>query len=168
MNILFRVFLIFTLIFSSCSQLRNINNSDSPESFYSKINKAVDGKTITIIATSGDSYEGTDLTVSFDSTKWVLESSDERMIYPTDQIHKIRIKDHLKGAVGGLTIGLIAGLGVAVTAIVVHLNSGESEAGDFAPAVYLLSGVSIGAFVGSGIGAAMGHKYEYIMNPLIE
>ena len=108
------------------------------------------------------------MTVSFDSTKWVLESSYERMIYPTDQIHKVRIKDHLKGAVGGLTIGLLAGLGVAVTAIVVHLNSGESEAGDIAPAVYLLWGVAIGGFAGSGLGAAMGHKDEYIMNPLKE
>jgi len=163
-----RVLLTFALIFSSCTQVRNIKKSREPESFYSKVTKAAYGKIATIITTSGESYEGIHLKVSSDSTKWVLESSDERVIYPTDQIHKVHIKDHFKGLVGGLTIGLLAGLGVALTAIVVHLNSGNSEAGDMSGLAYLLGGVTIGALVGSGLGVAMGHKDEYIINPTIE
>ena len=84
MNILFRVFLTFALIFSSCTQVRNIKNSKEPESFYSRINKMAYGKTVTITATSGELYEGMNLQVSSDSTKWILESSGERE-HPTDE-----------------------------------------------------------------------------------
>ena len=69
------------------------------------------GKTVTITATSGELYEGMNLQVSSDSTKWILESSGERVILPTNRIHMVRIKDHFKGSVGGFLIGIPAGLG---------------------------------------------------------
>ena len=105
-NIL-RVFLTFALIFSSCTQVRNIKNSQEPEAFYSKVTKAAYGKIATIITTGGESYEGIHLKVSSDSTKWVFESSRKRVIYPTDQIHKVRVKDHFKGFVGGFLLGWV-------------------------------------------------------------
>ena len=163
-----RVFLTFALIFSSCTQVRNIKNSREPESFYSKVTKAAYGKTVTITATSGESYEGTDVVVASDSTQWILESSGELMIYPTDLIHLVIIKDHFKGFVGGLTVGLLAGIAVAVGAIIVHLNTTEDEAGDMTGAAFLVGGVTLGVLVGSGIGAVIGHKDEYIFNPLKE
>ena len=110
----------------------------------------------------------TGLIISYDSTRWTLKSSGERMIFPTDQIQKVNIKDHFKGFVGGLTIGLLAGLVVSLPAIIVHLNSGDSEAGNMAPAVYLIYGITSGALIGSGVGAAIGHRDEYIITPLKE
>ena len=168
MKNVFRVFLTFALIFSSCSQVRNIKNSESPESFYSKVTKAAYGKTVTLITTNCESYEGTNVIVASDSTRWVLVSSGERAICSTDQIHMIYTKDHIKGAVGGLTIGLIAGIVVAVGAIIVHLNTTEDEAGDMSGIAFLVGGVTLGVLVGSGMGAVMGHKDEYIFNPLKE
>ena len=159
-----RVFLTFALIFSSCTQVRNIKNSQEPESFYAKVTKASYGKISTIVTTSGKSYEGIHLRVSSDSTKWILESSGERMIYPTDKIHKVRIKDHFKGAVGGFLFGIPAGLGALLIAGALDLDL--SDARDFTGLAYLISALTIGALIGAGIGAATGHKDEFIMNPL--
>ncbi len=161
-----RVLLTFALIFSSCTQVRNIKNSREPESFYSKVTKAAYGKTVTITSTSGESYEGIHLKVSSDSTRWVLESSGERVILPTNQIHVVRIKDHFKGSVGGFLIGIPAGLGALFIAWALELKLPETE--DTFAAAYILSALTISALVGAGIGAAMGHKDEYIMNPLKE
>ena len=164
-NIL-RIFLTFGLIISSCTQVRNIKNSQKPESFYAKVTKASLGKISTIITISGESYDGIHLRVSSDSTKWILKSSGERMIYPTDKIHKVRIRDHFKGAVGGFIIGIPAGF----VAMLIVGRSGIDlpDAGEFSGLVYLIYATTIGALVGAGIGAATGHKDEYIINPLEE
>jgi hypothetical protein len=161
-----RVFLTFALIFSSCTQVRNIKNSQEPEAYYTQVTKVSIGKISTIITTSGKSYEGIHLRVSSDSTKWVLESSGERMIYPTDKIHKVRIRDHFKGAVGGFIIGIPAGF----VAMLIVGRSGIDlpDAGEFSGLVYLIYATTIGALVGAGIGAITGHKDEYIINPLEE
>ena len=166
MQIVFRIFLTFVLIFSSCTQVRNIKNSQEPESFYSRINKVAYGKSVAITATCGESYESIHLSVSSDSTKWILESSGERMIYPTDKIHKVRIRDHFKGAVGGFIIGIPAGF---VTMLIVgRLGTDLPDVGESPGLKYLVSATTIGALVGAGVGAAMGHKDDYIMNPLEE
>ena len=161
-----RVLLIFALIFSSCTQVRNIKNSQDPESYYAKVTKASYGKISTIITTSGESYEGIHLRVSSDSTKWILESSGERMIYLTDKIHKVRIKDHFKGAVGGFLFGIPGGLGALLIAGVLGVEL--SDAGEFSGIAILIYVITIGALVGAGIGATMGHKDDYIINPLKE
>ncbi len=159
-----RVLLTSAIIFSSCSQVRNIKNSPSEESFYSKINKATDGKSVSIITTNGDIYEGTNVIVASDSTQWVQESSSETVIYPTDQIHKIRIKDRFKGAVGGLLFGIPAGLGALFIASKLDLDLPEGSS----QVDYLLSALLIGSLVGAGIGVAIGDKSDYIINPLKE
>jgi len=146
----------------------NLKNSESPESFYSKVNNAIAGKTTTITTISGESYEGIHVTVAHDSTKWFSESTRKREIYPTNQIHMVYTKDHIKGAVGGLTIGLIVGIAVAVGAIIVHLNTTEDEAGDMSGVAFLVGGTALGLLIGSGVGAIMGHKDEYIFNPMLK
>jgi hypothetical protein len=146
--------------------VRNIKNSQEPESFYTKVTTASYGKISTIITSSGESCEGIHLRVSSDSTKWILESSGERMIYPTDKIHKVRIKDHFKGAVGGFLIGIPAGL-VALfigSKLDIDLNPPEG----FNQVHALIIGLTVGALVGAGIGAVAAHKDEYIINSLKE
>ena len=162
-----RVLLTFAICISSCSQVRNIKNSKEPESFYSKVTKAVYGKTVTITTTNGDLYEGTDVIVAYDSTQWVLESSGERVIHPTDQIHKVRIKDHSKGMVGGFTTGLVIGVVAAVAVVYIVPESGGSQHGMGGEGAVLVLGTMIGSAVGAGVGAVRGHRDEYIMNPLI-
>jgi hypothetical protein len=163
-----RVILTFALIFSCCTQVRNIKNSQEPESFYSKVTKAANGKTVAIITISDESYEGTDLMVANDSTKWILVSSGERVIFPTNQIHKVRVKDPFKGLVGGFLFGIPAGLGALLIAGALELDLPDPDTGEFTGMVYLIYAITIGALVGGGIGAATGHKDEYIINPLEE
>ena len=161
-----RVLLTFAICISSCTQVRNIKNSQEPESYYAKVTKASYGKISTIITTSGESYEGTDVVVDSDSTKWVLESSGERLTYPTDKIHQVRIKDRFKGFVGGFLFGIPAGLGALLIAGALELDLDPPEG--FTQVHALIIGVTIGALVGGGIGAVRGHRDEYIMNSTIE
>ena len=161
MQIVLRLLLTFAICISSCTQVRNIKDAQEPESFYSKVNKAVKGKAVTIITTSGESYEGTDVVVASDSTQWVLESSGEQVVYPTDQIHMVRIKDHSKGMIGGCISGLV--LGLAAAAVVTFIMP-ESVDGLSA----IIMGPLIGISVGAGIGAVRGHRDEYIINTYIE
>jgi len=165
LNVL-RVLLTFALIFSSCTQVRNIKNSQEPEFYYPKVTKAAHGKTATIIATDGESYAGTDLIVTPDSTKWVVESSGEQMIYPTSQIHQVFVKDRFKGFVGGFLFGIPAGLGALFIGSRLDLDLNLPEG--FNQVHALIIGVTVGALVGAGIGTVVAHKDEYIFNPLEE
>ena len=168
MNIILRVFLIFAFIFLSCTQARNIKNYEEPEFFYSRVNKAVNGKIVAITTINKESFEGTDLIIANDSTKWILVSSGERTILPTNQIHKVRVKDHFKGLVGGFLLGIPAGLGALFIAGGLGIDLPDMNAGEFTGMAYLIISPTIGALVGAGIGSTIGHKDDYIINPMEE
>ena len=59
-------------------------------------------------------------------------------------------------------------MGALFIASKLELDLPDADAGAFTGIAYLIYGITIGALVGGGIGAAMGHKDDYIINPLKE
>lgn len=162
MHKILSVFLSLAILFSSCTQVRNIKNAESSESFYSRINKFVKEKTVTVITTDETEYEGKDLTVGHDSTCWVNQDSDERMRCPTDKIYMIRIEDHFKGFVGGVLISIpvVLILGIIGSMLNLHIDT----PGNLNQVEALTLILSAGALVGGTIGAISGHRDVFVIN----
>lgn len=160
-NIL-KILLIFALLFSSCTRIRSIRYEESPESFYSRINNTMKGKTVTVITINGNEFEGTHLTVAHDSIRWVDGENGEQTAFPTDQIQLVRIYNHVKGAIGGLGTGLAIGLGSAFIYMIVYAKTNHSSGDNYTGIALLFLGASLGV-IGGIWGGIAGHKDDYFI-----
>jgi hypothetical protein len=144
---------IMASVFSACSStIRLTSPLDA--------NRKVGGGPADLHLRSGLTYDGRQVHVSQDSTRFFNQSNDSLIQLPTRNIESIRVTHHGGGALEGLMFGGLGGCGVGILAGIGLASGGDEGMGR---GLLALGALTLGASCGLIIGAVKGHDYTFIM-----
>ena len=153
--------LVFFFIYSCTFTYKRLDSSDE-DKLYQKINSLGKRFSASVMLLNGNKYFTNNIIVNDDSTSLTISNTDDRIVVKTSDIHSIVFKDHFKGAIGGMTIGLMIGIPISITALTVDPPHGESQ---FAQGMlYLISGTVISSLLGIILGGIKSEKNIFIIN----
>jgi hypothetical protein len=156
--------LLFCVISFCCTSTFRRPEIDQSELFLKKVNAYGDLFEATVTLTSGYSFKAQNLNVQMDSTSYELSESNQFSKISTADIQSIEFRSATTGAIGGLTIGLLCGVGIAISAIYLSADENSGDA-NFGPMFALIYGTLIGSLSGAIIGAIIEDRKVFIINP---
>jgi hypothetical protein len=151
MKISFCLFFI-SLFVSGCSSTVELSSAVDA-------NREIGEGAATVSLKSGQEYEGREVRVSTDSTRFVDRNAKDILQFPNQDIRSIRVAHHGGGAVEGLLFGGLGGgaLGLA-------LGIGMDTSGDegMGKGLLLITCMAVGSVGGLTFGAIKGHDYTFV------
>jgi len=152
------------MICFSCTSTFKRTEIDKSDAFLNKVNAYGGIFEATITLTSGYSFHAQNLTLQMDSTSYELSESNQFAKISTADIQSIEFRSATTGAIGGMTIGLLCGVGLAISVI---LLSNDDTGGDMnmGPMFALIYGIFIGSLSGLIIGTIIEDRKVFIINP---
>jgi hypothetical protein len=152
--------LVASLLFSvGCSSSYVVSSSPNPGPSFDAFNAEMQDKTGTIVFQDGGKWEGKNILVSSDSTRFLIETTDAPMVVPTRTIKKVVFTNRGTGFLEGFGLGALAG-SVVVLALPVASSGGEFSDWSYV-LFFTLLGAGAGGVVGGIPGLIMGHSYAY-------
>ena len=157
------ILLIQSIMFYACTSTIRKPEYDRIESFYSKINAYGEYLKAVIVLNNEESIFVKDLHIENDTTSYVSVNNNEFNTINSSRIHFIEFRDATTGAIGGLTIGIISGLAVALVSIVLFMNE-EGGHPNTGPLVALIYGPILGGVIGTITGAIREDRKIFTIN----
>ena len=156
--------LLVSILLYGCTFTYKKPDSDKVDDFYSRVNLYGERYRSIISLNDSSTIEAQSVHVKVDSTSYILASSDNRMKIATSNIQSIEFSDPAVGAIGGMTMGLLCGVGLAISAIYLSADENSGDA-NFGPMLALIYGTLIGAVSGLIIGVIREDRKVFILNP---
>ena len=125
-------------------------------------NRKINGGSATLTANSGVVYHGCEIQISRDSTRFENQDNDSLLCLAMRDLRSIEIVHHGGGAVEGLVFGGLGGLGIGLIA-----GLGKGSGGDegMGRGLLALGTTVLGSVGGLIVGALSGHVITLIMPP---
>jgi hypothetical protein len=151
------LYLLVTLIFSSCSTTTRVKTLPMQLSLETEINEKGKNNSAEILLTDEQTIFAKDLFVIADSVRFVnLEDSSHSFI-SLENVKKIRFVDHLEGALLGMATG---GLFLRIMAHIIA--NAITESYSYNGQIYIIGGAILGTVVGGVNG--IHRNYEFVKN----
>lgn len=160
MKTIYWMFLILMINFISCASTKMINREED----YNELNRKLEGKQVLIKLKNNEVITAEYAYISADSSSWFIPQGvqhhrfgpNNRQIIPTSEIREVSLKSTARGALRGLTFGLVTGL--------VGFYAFYSQGIDFGLSLYPRDVmIAVGA-IGMVIGGVKGLTENYVIN----
>ncbi len=154
----FRLPVLLWLIFVVGCSHTLVLNTTPPSEFYKKLNAAAKKEKGRIITLDNREIRAIEIHGTPDSIRWKDPVSHQEQIVPISSIQEITIRNHTRGGIDGIKIGVIAGgIGGSVAGPIFISSSENKDAAGF-----ILSGIAFGILSGFVAGGIIGSPERFI------
>ena len=159
---LLTIAVVLSISLCACSSTDTVRSTAVQDGYtYNDMNGKLRGEAATIEFRNGSSVSANQITFSDDSVSWVDRRTDVASRARINQIDKIVLKDHGRGATEGLGFGLLAGVGGGLIAGVAATSGHHSELEGLGGLLIFAAGTVAGTVVGLMTGVIIGHTNNY-------